>query len=496
MDYSHRDAVDACFKTLMRINPTSLSKVFATLGSISPHTFHVAQTTQLIHHLEPVPGIRFSSRQDARQSNNPVDVHLNSDGELYAHRAGVNVLAIDHYDGRFLVSGGADPSIHLWDLESRGSELGHVHTSVASVTKLSHEDAHTHAITSVSIYPFDPAPSTILTTSRDCTLKLSALEPAAITPVHTFNLDCTPYSHSLSPHPASPLLIAVGTAEKPVRLLDLRSGLSTHGLPGHSSSVLSVSWAPHRPHILASASEDNRVILFDIRRGGHNSAIATLDMDDAVGLVPPRSAPPNYQSRPAFSPHARAHNGAVTGVRWTSTGSHLVTAGQDARIRVWDASTGANTLVHFGPRVRNAVSSHLAERVPLLLPKGVMGPGQETLLWPNFNDTDDRGEIFMFELREGTFVKRLKVPGLMVGQQGVLGRPTALSAARVNSLVWRGNGASGEGMEMFSAHGDGTIRAWVSREPEGEPDESEEAEQADRKRKRDVLEEIYKGFMQ
>ena len=394
-----------------------------------------------------------------------------------------------------MVSAGADASIRLWDLESRGAELDHVHRPVSSVAKASQEGTHTHAITSISMYPFDPVPSTILTTSHDGTLKLSALAPDIITPVHTFNLDCTPYSHSLSSHPGSTLLIAVGSSEKSVRLLDLRTGLSTHGLPGHTSSVLSVSWAPHQPHILASASADNRVIIFDIRRGGHNSAIATLDMDDAMGMVPSRSAAASHQSLPMFSRHARAHNGAVTGVRWTSNGSHLVTAGQDARIRVWDASTGANTLVHFGPRVRNSVSSHLAERVPLLMPRGLMEPGRETLLWPNFSDMDDRGEIFMFEMREGTFIKRLKVPDLMAGRQQFQGRSSALSAGRINALAWRGNGASGEGLEMFSAHGDGTIRTWVSREPEGEPGEAEEAEQADRKRKRDVLEDMYQGFL-
>lgn len=387
-----------------------------------------------------------------------------------------------------MVSGGADASIRLWDLESRGSELTHTHRARASVTKASREGCHTHAITSISIYPFDPVPSTILTTSHDGTLKLSALQPEIITPVHTFNLDCTPYSHSLSSHPGSTLLIAVGTSEKSVRLLDLRTGLSTHGLPGHGSSVLSVAWAPHQPHILASASADNRVIIFDIRRAGHNSAIATLDMDDAIGMT-------SSQSRPMFSRHARAHNGAATGVRWTSNGSHLVTTGQDARIRVWDASTGANTLVHFGPRVRNSASLHLAERAPLLMSRGLMEPGHETLLWPNFSEKDERGELFMFELREGTFIKRLKVPGLMTRRPTFQGRSTALSAARINDLAWRGNGASGEGLEMFSAHGDGTIRAWVSREPEGEPDEEEEAEQADRKRKRDVLDEMYRGFM-
>ena len=42
--------------------------------------------------------------------------------------------------------------------------------------------------------------------------------------------------------------------------------------------------SPSTPIVLASGSVDNRVIIFDVRRGGHNSAIATLDMDDPVGL--------------------------------------------------------------------------------------------------------------------------------------------------------------------------------------------------------------------
>lgn len=394
-----------------------------------------------------------------------------------------------------MISGGADPSIHLWDLESRGSELEHIHRACASVSKPSHSAAHTHAITSLSIYPFDPVPSTIFSTAHDGTLKWSALQSPEITPLHTFNLDCTPYAHSFSSAPASTLLLAVATSDQSVRLVDLRSGLATHGLPGHNAPVLSVAWAPHKPYLLASGSVDNRVIIFDVRKGGHNSAIATLDMDDPVGLVNPASAPNSYTARAAFSPTARAHNGPVTGVRWTSNGSHIVSTGQDARIRVWDAASGANTLVHFGPRVRNSSTSHLAERAPVLVPKGFMTPGHETLLWPNFNEQDDRGEIFMFELREGTFVKRLKLPGVAMSQSQVRGRASALSAARINDLVWRGNGASGEGVELFSAHGDGTIRSWVSREEDGELDEEEEAAEATRKRKRDVLDDIYKGFL-
>ncbi|KAL1957531.1 hypothetical protein VTO42DRAFT_5757 [Malbranchea cinnamomea] len=477
-------------------------------GSIRPSIFHTAQCARLIHGLEPAPGIRFSSNPSASSGESevvgdePGTSRTNvGEYEVWAHKAGANVLTIDQYEKRYMLSGGADSSIHLWDLESRGAELSHLHKPIASVLKSSNKSAHTHALTSISIYPFDPTPSTILTTSHDTTLKLSSLGESEITPVHTFSLHSTPYSHSLSSHPSSLLLIGVGTSDRAVRLLDLRSGLATHALPGHSAAVLSVAWAPQNQYLIASASKDNRVIIFDVRRAGHRAAIASLDMDDAVGVLGPLAAPQQQSTarvRQPFVREARAHNGAVTGVRWTPSGSHLLTAGQDSRIRLWDASTGANAVVHFGPRVRNSASLHMAERAPLIIPESAaIPPGHEVFLWPNYNDQDDRGEIFMFQYRDGTFVKQLRVPGVL-SRQKLRGRPTALTAARINALAWRGNGGSGEGMELYSAHGDGTIRAWTSRTEEDEAlaAEQDEAEREEKKRKRDVLEEVYRGLMQ
>lgn len=66
------------------------------LGSITPSDFHVALTTRLVHHLEPAPGIRFSSRKDAGFVGDAIGI----EDEVYAHKAGVNVLGIDQYDGR------------------------------------------------------------------------------------------------------------------------------------------------------------------------------------------------------------------------------------------------------------------------------------------------------------------------------------------------------------------------------------------------------------
>ncbi|KAJ5721269.1 uncharacterized protein N7483_009203 [Penicillium malachiteum] len=467
------------------------------LGSVDPNSFRVAQTTRLVHSLEPAPGIRFSARPRSQGHTNEKELE-SPENEIFAHKSGVKCLAIDKKDGQVLVSAGADPSIHIWNLESRGSELNHIHRPSASIGKLSHPDAHTHAITSLSVYPFDYKPSSIFSTSYDGTLKLSAIQPSGITPTETFKLNCTPYAHSFSSQPDSKRLVAVATSEQYVRLVDPRAGLSIHQLPGHTGAVLSVDWAPHNPHLLASSSVDNKALIFDVRRGGFNAAIASLDMDDPTGLVLPDPTVPVSalsQIRPAYSRNARAHSGPVTGIRWTSNGRQLVTAGQDARIRVWDAASGANTLAHFGPRVRNGTTSNLGERAPLLIPGEFTAAGHETLLWPNFGELSERGEIFMFELREGTFIKMLKVPGVLKARPGPI-QPSALRATRINDMVLRGCGGSGEGIELFTAHGDGVIRSWVSSEADAEPTEAEEEVLSARKRKRDVLDDIYKTFFE
>ncbi|KAI5289803.1 hypothetical protein KEM54_003171 [Ascosphaera aggregata] len=470
-----------------------------SLGSIEPAEFHNAQLTRLTHCLEPAPSIKFHGCRDIKSAEDSLDEVFTT--ALFAHEAGANVLAIDQYDKRFMVSGGADASIHLWDLESRGSNLEHVYTPVASVAaRLTNPEAHRRALTSLSIYPFDPSPTTILTTSYDNTLKLSVLGKPDISPVCSFDLHATPYCHSLSAHASSLLLIAAGISEKAVRLLDLRSGLSTHALPGHDSSVLSLSWAPHNQYLLATGSVDNRVLVHDVRRGAKGSVVAALDMDDATGVGPASAATGRSLVSSSSLRNVRAHNGSVTGVRWTDDGKYLVTAGHDSRIRVWNSSSGANTLVHFGPRVRNNPSLHLAERAPLLVPTNSTSTLQDTLIWPNHSDESDRGEIHMFAFQGGAHIKTLRVPGLPRGKKGKNARPTALSAARINALVWRGNGASGEGLEMFSAHGNGTIRSWISHPPDDDEEEGVDGGEVghnrqEKKRKRDALNEMYRGLI-
>jgi DNA excision repair protein ERCC-8 len=338
------------------------------LGSAGPQAVQRAQYERLLDALSPDPSVKFDIQPlqgdgSLREPSSSFRLHRQSPGapdaaggDALAHSGGVNVLVVDEQTGKYLISGGADSTIRLWDLEERGSSDSSVVCPLASTAR-SIPGSHTHALTSLSVYPFDPLPSTILTTSYDKTCKLFSIDAARIAPVHTFDVTDTPFTHSLSPIASSAALIAVGTAHPAVKLLDLRSGLATHTLPGHNGAVFSVCWSPRSEHLLTSGSADGRVLFFDVRRA--HSAFACLDLDDVLGVINTEETS-NYQPRAALDWNARAHTGAVTGVRWVDGGRKLVTCGHDQRIRVWDAVTGRNELVHFGPRIRNAQPSDFA----------------------------------------------------------------------------------------------------------------------------------------
>jgi DNA excision repair protein ERCC-8 len=486
----------------------SKSSLGRCLGTVSTPTFRRRHNAGLVDRLAHDKHVAFSSnRQDT-------DVAV-------AHQAGVNCLAIDNNQGRYLFSGGADSSIRMWDLEADDGEptTTPYYRPSATLTRGSVAAAHTHALTSISLYPFDPVPSTLLTTSYDKTLKVTAVTPTAMVPVHTFDLDFLPYTHGLSARPDASPLIAVGTAHPAVRLLDLRSGLSTHSLSGPNGAVYTVCWSPHTSHVLASGSTDGRVLFFDIRRA--HAAFASLDLDDAVGVVGDQPSTGLGARAELLDFGAVAHNGPVTSVQWTPGGDKLVTAGHDQRIRVWDAATGRNDLVHFGPRVRNA---RQAETTPLVSPAGTHAPGGESLFWPN---DDGRGDVFRHHLREGHLLRILRTQGVKVAEiqakrpRGAAYRSGSVrltSGGRINAMAWRVHAAAGEGVEMYTAHGDGRIGAWkpapndddddddgdhdddrdgpsveVPVGPAGEESPADDAERR-RKRKRDLIGGLVEGL--
>ena len=372
-----------------------------------------------------------------------------------------------------MLSGGAESSILLWDLESAENTLK---SSIYKPTVKASKSASSHkfGITHLSFYPFDSL--AFLSTSYDHTLKIYATE--TLTPSASFDLNSVVYSHALSPI-ADHLLVACATQHPAVRLVDLRSGASAHSLAGHQGAVLSVAWSPRDEYILASGGSDGTVRLWDIRRSA--GSLGVLNLEDSVGIGGEDGL--RKYARPRSQ--GKAHVGACNGVVWTDDGKHLVTAGHDERVRVWDVGVGANALAHFGPIIKN---THLSTLLPLVVPSNVGRPGDQVMLYPN------EKEILMFDLFEGTLFKRLKAPGAAVAQASE-GAGQRNIRNRVTSLAWRAGS-----IEMYSAHSNGVIRAWKPRTKEEVDVEKDETEQIDdgedesRKRKRQALDDVFRDL--
>lgn len=152
----------------------------------------------------------------------------------------------------------------------------------------------------------------------------------------SFNLDCNVYSHDVSPV-AAHALVATAAGAPYIRLCDLKSGGFTHSLAGHHGKVITIRWSPRKEYVLASGGTDGTIRIWDIRRAA--SCLVSLD---SLNSGNSNLAETNI-----------AHHGTVNGISWTDDSVFLVSTGHDEKMRVWDMDTGMNTLVNFGPQLRN-----------------------------------------------------------------------------------------------------------------------------------------------
>ncbi|CAA9964633.1 DNA excision repair protein ERCC-8 [Pyrenophora teres f. maculata] len=421
--------------------------------------------SSLIYALHPSSAVTFSQ-------------HLPPPSDPYtrvpAHASSVTALTIDGFEGRYLISGSADSSIRIWDLEASMAQTatGTTHLALSAASKK--KGGKGLGITQLAFYPFDSL--AFLSSSYDHTVKLYSSETLVASA--EFDLDAVVYNIALSPI-ASHLLVACATQHPNVRLVDLRSGATTHSLVGHVGAVLATAWSPVRDHIFVSGAVDGSVRFWDVRRSV--GELGVLDLEDSVGagLVGQKTCP--SASHASNSVRKQAHRGPVNGLTWTQDGRHIVSCGHDARIRVWDTNTGANTLVDFGPQVRN---SGLAPRIPVLAPAQYVQPHADVMFYPNGH------EIVAYQVFDGKLIRRLGRTDKQASNTNTLVQPKDAIA----SLAWRPHH-----VEMYSAHADGNIVAWKARtEEDAELDEEEEMERGEReggrKRKRGVLEELYQDL--
>lgn len=92
------------------------------LGTVSTKALQQAETHRLLLALQAAPDIRFDGT-DATTSAASQSHGGQGTEAVWAHRAGLNCITVDKFEGRYMLSGGADSTIKLWDLESAENTL-------------------------------------------------------------------------------------------------------------------------------------------------------------------------------------------------------------------------------------------------------------------------------------------------------------------------------------------------------------------------------------
>jgi DNA excision repair protein ERCC-8 len=472
-------------------------------GELAPDVTARTITSELLGSFAPAPQHRFDGDGDGGSGRAEKARRRTLDDRphtLRAHGAGVNSLALDKFDGRILLSGGAEGSIKLWDLEDAGNPHDiHTFSPLGTIPRASPSGGptsgagHTHGVTHLAFYPFDP--DAFLSSSYDKTIKLWSTQQATLSA--EFDLNAVVYSHATSPI-ADHLLVAVASQHPHVRLVDLRSGSGLQALVSNGGPVLAVAWSPRKEHILVSGHADGKVRVWDVRRAG--GVVAQLDHEDALGVVHRfrHACAAGIDQVSHSRDAARAHEEAVNGLHWTDDGRYIVSAGLDRRVRVWDADTGANTLTSFGSLVQNQHS----RTVNFFTSPSGLSMGRPLLFWPNDQ------EILAFNLHDGKLVTRMRSPG-PANPAGSRGGAAGMGSNRITSMVWRGAGGGGRQVgpvmgggnsigAIYSAHADGQIRAWSPQVPG--PDDLDENEQMNedeqvQRKKRKAIDNAYRSLM-
>lgn len=408
----------------------------------------------------------------------------------------ITALAFAPADDRYLISGAADASVALYDIEQRipppqsngsssssgGGAINPPFNSSASSPAVEPlvilekrsggsrrgADHHTACISAVQWWPRDTG--MFLTSSMDGSVKIWDTNRASVATSFPFQ-NMRVYAAAISPTASCHALIATGTSSRNVSLCDMRSGGAAHLLLGHSESVWSVAWSPADEFLLATGSCDQTVKLWDIRRPGSRACLATLNMDRTRStdpIAPPRSRP-------------RSHDGAISALRWTPEGRFLLSSGTDSRLRLWHRD-GHRIQAHYqgtanqqkkgsgfalacpgggGGRACGGGGGNSGNGV-----NGYIGGMKDSVVF-HPNGCEVRG--FNILEPEGQFIR--KAGGSWVGggggdlwdekraQHSTANGPVTLRGhfATVNALAWRESC-----QQLYSGGDDGLLLAWSS----------------------------------
>ena len=296
-------------------------------------------------------------------------------------------------DGMFVLSGGNDKSVRLWDVEN-GADLRHF-------------DGPSLPIFSVA---FSPDGSLVAAASGQADppeggmlhLWNSAGGPAPL----RVDLDSLQLAAQVAFSPDGKY-IALAGHDQTVRVLEVGGGKEVALLQGHTGPVLSVAFSPDSETVL-SGSEDHSVRLWKVSSSqqirqfpGHDDQVTAVAFapEGKYALSGSRDKTLRLWAVESGKQQRRfeGHPTAVLSVACSPDGQYALSGGEEGTVRLWDLSTGGPVhrfeghqgpvlCVAFSPNGRRAVSAGADATVrlwglldPSLLALGVPGgPGEPT----------------------------------------------------------------------------------------------------------------------
>ncbi|OUL25206.1 serine/threonine protein kinase [Nostoc sp. RF31YmG] len=220
---------------------------------------------------------------------------------LTAHTDWIDSLAISA-DGQTLVSGSADKSIKIWNLQT-----GALKTTLS---------LHSDVVSSVAI---SRDGKTVVSSSKDGTIKIWNLLTGTLKATLPRIQD---WVNSVVISPNGETLVTGGT-DKKIKIWNLQTGDLKHTLTGHSKSVMTVAISSDG-QTLASGGADSTIKIWNLQTGELKNTLT-------------------------------GHQDVIFAVAISPDGKTLASGSYDRTIKIWDLQTGAlkNTLTEH----RYAVSS-------------------------------------------------------------------------------------------------------------------------------------------
>ena len=191
-------------------------------------------------------------------------------------------------------------------------------------------------------------------------------------------------------------VLASASADNTVRIWDILTQSTQHTLTHHSNKVQAVEWNPTEPSVLLTGGFDKNVAVVDVR-DSRNAAIkwsvggdvecaiwnlrspTQIIVSDETGTVTCFDSRMGECSNPIFD--VLAHKKAATCMS-VSTGapSLLVTASTDKTMKLWDISTGElNLIAQNNPEIGALFTAAFSPSVPYLI--GCAGAKGEIAVW-------------------------------------------------------------------------------------------------------------------